>query len=319
MKKCVIISNYVNNEYRRSLLKKQIELFNSYNIDVILVSSDPMEKYDGVKNYITNNHVCENQYLTEGIFPYFQIGNVQYYRNISNQKILYSNYFIKMYQTTLNYARNLGYKFCYFIEFDVILNKDHHKFIFNEVDLTKAYFYTLNVENNIYQTLFFHGNLDVLTSLFTDDKLKDIELLSKKELVISNEQIVYLLTRESKDVMPLSYTEDQIFEKRNLFSSMNDADIYYDATNCNYLFLCIKSDTCENEFSVELFEENNLIYFDKFTQYGIWYMMMLKKDTSYTVKCYDGEISNDALNKTFTVFTDSTKCATPNNWIKYIN
>jgi hypothetical protein len=179
MKRCVIISNYANNAYRKSLLKDKIELFNSQNIDVILASSDHMETYDGVKNYITTSHVCDKQYLTENIFSLFAIDKTVFFTNFSNRKIWHSNYFIKLYQTTLNYAKNLGYDFCYFIEFDSVINKNHYSFIFNEVDYTKVYFYSLG-HPCLYQTIFFYGNLNVLCSFFTEDKLSEIEDFAKK-------------------------------------------------------------------------------------------------------------------------------------------
>ena len=43
MKKCVIISCFVNNQYRKELLQSQIKFFNKLNIDVILVSSNHIE------------------------------------------------------------------------------------------------------------------------------------------------------------------------------------------------------------------------------------------------------------------------------------
>jgi len=65
MKKCVIISCFVNNQYRKELLQSQIKFFNKLNIDVILVSSNHIEKMDNVKNYITINHVSDKKYLTD--------------------------------------------------------------------------------------------------------------------------------------------------------------------------------------------------------------------------------------------------------------
>ena len=48
MKKCIIISNYIVNQYRESILKQKISFFNSLGIDVFLVSSTHIKKYEGV-------------------------------------------------------------------------------------------------------------------------------------------------------------------------------------------------------------------------------------------------------------------------------
>jgi len=318
MKKCVIISNYTNNSYRKSLLKEKILLFNSANIDVILASSDPMEKYDDVKNYITVNHVCESQYLTEGLFPYFSIGNTSFYRNLNKRKVSYTNYFVKLYQTTLNYCKHLGYDFCYFIDLDVLINKQHLDFIFNKIDYTKVYFYTLGLEKS-YQVTFFYGNLDVLTSFFTTDKLNFIEFYAKKERLESNETLVYLLSHSHKDVVELNNEEASVFEHRNLFSINNQAEIYYDSSKNEYIFLAAKGDYCKNTFGVELYEGSSLIFSSMYSHYCECYILNLKSDVNYTIKRYDAEISANTLSSVTEVFTDSTKCATPNNWIQNSN
>jgi hypothetical protein len=68
MKKCVIISNYVVNQYRESVLKDKIKFFKSLDIDVFLVSSDHIKKYDGVDHYLTlNTKWCEDKYLSENL------------------------------------------------------------------------------------------------------------------------------------------------------------------------------------------------------------------------------------------------------------
>lgn len=319
MKRCVIISNYANNAYRKSLLKDKIELFNSQNIDVILVSSDYMERFDGVKNYITINHVCDSHYLTEGLYPYFTIdGKISFVRNLNNRKVLYSNYFVKLYQSSLNYCKNLGYEFCYFIDLDVLLNKNHYNFIFNQLDYTKVYFYTLGIERS-YQVTFFYDNLDVLTSFFIPDKLNFIEFYAKKERLESNETLVYLLANKHKDVVELKNEENSVFENRNLFSVNNQAEVYYDSSRNEYIFLTAKGDYCKNTYGVELYEEDSLIFSNVFSQYGIFHLQSLKHNTNYTIKYYDSHISVDTLSKVTKVFTDSTKCTTPNNWIQHSN
>jgi len=318
MKRCVIISNYANNVYRKSLLNDKIKLFNSQNIDVILASSDYMESFDGVKNYITVHHVCDSHYLTEGIYPYFSIGNKSYFRNINNRNILYSNYFIKLYQISFNYAKNLGYDFCYFIDLDVILNKDHLNSIFNEIDTGKVYFYTLGSKDS-YQVTFFYGCLDVLTTFFTEDKLNYMDIYSKKHFILSNEHVAYVLTHKHKDVVELKNEEDSVFESRNLFSINNQAEVYYDSSRNEYIFLAAKGDYCKNEFGVELYEEDSLIFSNVFSQYSTCHVQTLRHDTNYTIKYYDTHISSDTLSKVTKVFTDSTKCTTPNNWIQHSN
>lgn len=316
MKKCVIISNYVNNEYRKSLLKEKIELFNSHNIDVILASSDPMDRYEGVKNYITNNHVCESHYLTQGYYPYFCANNMRFLRNLNNNKVLYSNYYITLYKIITHYCKNLGYDFLYFIDLDVLINKDHYNFIFNEIDTSKSYFYTLG-SNNSFQVTFFYGNIDILKSLFTDEKLNYIEWLAKRETKISNEEIVYILANQHKDIIAINLPEDDIFERRNLFSSSNQSEIYFDSTHNRYIFLFAKGDYCKNTFSTELFEENTLIYSGTLTNYCEFHIVYLKDNTNYTIKYYDNMISESTLSKVKHVFTESGKSATPNNWIEH--
>lgn len=316
MKKCVIISNFVNNDFRKSLLKEKIKLFNEHEIDVILASSDPMQVYDGVKNYITINHVRNATYITEGIYPVVTIDNVDFFRTLFNNKICYLNYFINLFKISFNYAKNLGYDFCYFIEFDVLINKNHHNFIFNEIDTTKVYFYTLGNENT-YQTCFFYGSLEILTSHLTDDKLNYFELFSKKDRTDSNEHLIYLLLHKHKDVVSLNFDENYIFEKRNMFSSNNQAEVYYNPKNKNYLFLAHKGDYCDNIFSVELFEENNLIYHGTFSVYLSFYLYTLKNNTNYTIKYYDDIISESTIYKTSNIYTDPLKTINPNNFIEY--
>ena len=94
---------------------------------------------------------------------------------------------------------------------------------------------------------------------------------------------------------------------------------FYDKINNRYLFLCAKGDVCKNMFGVELFEENTLIHTNTFCDYGSFYFTSLKNDKNYTIKYYDAEISENTLSKITKVFTDSSKSATPNNWVEYIN
>jgi hypothetical protein len=232
--------------------------------------------------------------------------------------VLYSNYFVKLYQSSLNYCKNLGYEFCYFIDLDVLLNKNHYNFIFNQLDYTKVYFYTLGIERS-YQVTFFYGNLDVLTSFFIPDKLNFIEFYAKKERLESNETLVYLLANKHKDVVELKNEEDSVFENRNLFSVNNQAEVYYDSSRNEYIFLTTKGDYCKNTYGVELYEEDSLIFSNVFSQYGIFHVQSLKHNTNYTIKYYDSHISADTLSKVTEIFTDSTKCTTPNNWIQHSN
>ena len=318
IKKCAIISCFANNQYRKDLLKNQIKFFNALNIDVILASSDHIDKMDGVKNYITCANVTNKIYLTEDIFSFILIDRIKYYKGIKKSNIEYKNYFFKMYQTVVNYSKNLGYDFCYFIEQDSIINDEHISTAFSkDLDYSKIYFYDLQHKSE-YQTIFFYGNTVVLSELFCDNNLYKLENLSKKSNVITYENATFTMANWNKEnVIVLPNTERDIFFRRNMFSSRNVADIFYDGERKEYWFLQYKGDTCENEFACELFLDDVLIYSNHFKHTGYWSLRKLENNKNYKIKYYDAAISDLTLSKTLNIYTDTNMVTTP-NWIQRI-
>ena len=316
MKKCVIISCFVNNQYRKELLQNQIKFFNKLNIDVILVSSNHIEKMDNVKNYITINHVSDKKYLTDGIFPYCDTGGVAYFTNTTYSNIAASNFFVKLFQTSFNYCKNLGYDFCYVLDFDTIINSIHVETAFgDELDCSKIYFYDLQ-KSNEYQCVFFYGNLNVLVDMFLENNLNKIEKLATEMVIMTNEQVLFELAAEYKENMiVLKHTEFEIFSRRNMFSSSNVANFYYNKESKEYWFLQYKGDSCENEFACELFLEDVLIHSRHFKHISYWSLIKLENNKNYKIKYYDAAISDLTLSKTLNIYTD-TNTVTTSNWIQ---
>ena len=316
MKKCVIISCFVNNQYRKELLKNQIKFFNKLNIDVILVSSNHIDKMDGVKNYITINHVSDKKYLTEGMFPYFNTGGVSYFTNTTYSNIAASNFFIKLFQTSFNYCKNLGYDFCYVLDFDTIIKETHIDTAFgNDLDYSKVYFYDLQ-KSNEYQGAFQYGNLNILVDMFSENNLSKIEKLATESTIFTNEQVLFELAAEYKEsVIVLKHTDFEIFSRRNMFSSRNTANVYYNQETKEYWFLQYKGDSCENEFACELFLEDVLIHSNHETRIGNWSLIKLENNRNYKIKYYDAAISDLTLSKTINIYTD-TNTVTTKNWIE---
>jgi hypothetical protein len=316
IKQCVVISCFANNQYRKDLLKGQIKFFNDLNIDVILASSDHIEKMDGVKNYITCTNVAKKIYLTENSFSFVSIGAAKYYRGEKKSNIEYKNYFFKMYQTIVNYSKNLGYDFCYFIEQDCIINNQHIPTAFSkDLDHSKIYFYDLQHKSE-YQTTFFYGNTTALSELFCETNLDKIENLSKKSNVITYENATFIMANWNKEnVTVLPNTERDIFFRRNMFSSRNVADIFYDNERKEYWFLQYKGDTCENEFACELFLDDVLVHSNHLKHTSCWSLRKLENNRNYKIKYYDAEISDLTLSKTSNIYTDTDTVATP-NWIQ---
>jgi hypothetical protein len=318
MKKCVIIACYVNNQFRKELLQNQIKFFNELNIDVVLVSSNHIEKMNGVKNYITINHVSDKKYLTAGFFPYSNIEGVKYYSGDAYSNISASNFFVKLFQVSFNYCKNLGYDFCYVLDFDNIINKNHVDIAFsNDIDYSRIYFYDLQ-KSNEYQGAFFYGNLNVLVDVFSENNLNKMENLATEAIIITNEQVLFEMSAEYKEVtVVLKHKDFEIFSTRNMFSSRNVANVFYDGERKEYWFLQYKGDTCENEFACELFLEDTLIYSNHFKHTGYWSLRKLENNKNYKIKYYDAAISDLTLSKISNIYTDTNTIATP-NWIVQI-
>ena len=316
MKKCVIMACYANNQYRKELLQGQIKFFNKLNIDVILVSSNHIDKMDGVKNYITINSVSDKKYLTEGIFPYCEIDGFKYYSNTPYSNISASSFFVKLFQTSFNYCKNLGYDFCYVLDFDNIIKETHIDTAFgNDLDYSKVYFYDLQ-KSNEYQGAFQYGNLNILVDMFSENNLSKIEKLATESTIFTNEQVLFELAAEYKEsVIVLKHTDFEIFSRRNMFSSRNTANVYYNQETKEYWFLQYKGDSCENEFACELFLEDVLIHSNHETRIGNWSLIKLENNRNYKIKYYDAAISDLTLSKTSNIYTD-TNTVTTKNWIQ---
>lgn len=311
MKKCAIISTYANNAYRRKLINDQIKIFRSRGIDVILTSSDHINKFDDVSNYITVKNVSDARYLSRGLHAYFGNGMFIFTRYEQPNKFTYSNYFIKLYQSVFNYAKHLGYDFAYFIDQDVILNEKHFDVCFSEtLDTTKAYFYNIQ-EADGYQVIFFYGNLDVLTDCFSEKNLAYLEKHVQMHTVITVEQTAYLLCHRHWNVITNKMPSSDIFYKNNLFSSRNVADIYYFEEDKHYYFLMSKGDTCDNVFSAEMYVDDTLIFQHTMRDIGVWHFSRLEDNRKYTIKYYDDIVSPDTLSKTNVIYTDTNNISVP--------
>jgi hypothetical protein len=221
-----------------------------------------------------------------------------------------------MYQTVVNYSKNLGYDFCYFIEQDSIINDQHISTAFSkDLDYSKIYFYDLQHKSE-YQTIFFYGNTAALSELFCDANLDKIENLSKKSGVITYENATFTMANWNKEnVIVLPNTEQDIFFQRNMFSSRNVADIFYDNERKEYWFLHYKGDSCKNEFACELFLDDVLIYSNHFSTSRYWALRKLENNRNYKIKYYDAAISDLTLSKTSNIYTDTNMITTP-NWMR---
>lgn len=143
MKKCAIIGFFGKNEYRKKLLKDIIAYFSKKNIDVIIASSEYIEKFDGVKNYITLKNVIDALYSSQDVFAYTAIGDMVFRKgNLYKKNINSANYFIKQHQICSHYAKLLGYDYYYFLEFDAIIKETYFdKITSDDWDYSKFHVY----------------------------------------------------------------------------------------------------------------------------------------------------------------------------------
>lgn len=316
MKKCAIIACYINNQYRKDLLQKQVNFFNKLGIDSIIVSSDHVDKVEGAKNYITISHVSEKKYITDNLFSCMLVDGLKYYKQDAYSNISAKSFFIKLFHCSFEYCKRLGYDFCYILDFDNTLNPDHNPIAFGEnLNLSKVYFYNFDKESE-YQGGFFYGNLALLSDIFSDKNLERLENEAKNKYVYTNEQAYFLLADQYKDdVCVLSNTPYEIYSKRNEFSSSNVADVYYNSNTNEYWFLHMKGDRCDNEFSCELLLDDAVIYHNKLSEYGTWIKFKLENERNYTIKYYDNDVSPNTLSKVTKIYTDSSKPSVK-NWIE---
>ena len=322
MKKCAIISFYGKNEYRKNLVRNIISYFNKRDIDVILASSDHIEKFDGVRNYITASNVVSNRYMSENLYKSYEaIGRKFLVGMTYNAKINQTNYFVKLHQTVTSYAKLLGYDYYYFLDFDAIIRENYFDIITsNDWDYSKFYVYdfrkyTLQDE---YMVGFLHGNLEIANQIWSQQNLDTAEELCKTKTIYGPEGVLYEICQKYKE--HISYNKFNVktaFIKYNTISSANSAHIYYDRTNNSYIFLQYKGEAeYDTSFSVELYMENELIYSNHISTNYVWHVIPLQNYKNYTIKTYDGEISNDTFCKVVDMYTDpnDTKCHI--NWVE---
>ena len=129
-------------------------------------------------------------------------------------------------------------------------------------------------------------------------------------------QLLFELAAEYKEsVVVLKHTDFEIFSRRNMFSSSNVANFYYNNETKEYWFLQYKGDSCENEFACELFLEDVLIHSSHETRIGYWSLRKLENNKNYKIKYYDAAISDLTLSKILNIYTD-TNTVTTSNWIQ---
>ena len=306
MKQCVVIANYVKNNYRKKLLLSHIDLFRSKGIDVILVAAEHIERYDGVSNYITAANVCSRAFVSRDIYSHTIAGNKKFFRINPYEKIDYYTYSVKMYQTVFNYCKNLGYEFAYFMEFDIIFKQEYiNNLIDGKKDFSKIFFYPLYSDSNAFNTTFFFGNIKRLSDGFSDSRLDYLESLQKNKTIWGYEYAVFELFNDDKNVVRVAGNLEDMFEEFNLFSSANSADIYYDTDEKRYIFLFSKGDSLKNEFSCELLLDNDIIFSKTSSHSGYFMWFYLEFDRNYTIRYYDKNISESTLSRVKTVNTNS--------------
>jgi hypothetical protein len=288
------------------LVQSHIDTFNKAGVDVILVSSDHIPKLNGVKNYITCKNVCDISYLSEGQ-SYIKIGEeVTFWRNSKTaQAKLYSSYFIKLYQIVTAYASNIGYDYMYFIDQDMVMSQSTINDAFStNLDTSKVHLYTWDFRTDIeksseYQVTFFHGNLKSLKSYFTDEKLNSLAIESREKYIMCVENAFYFLAQNDSNISFYIKNPYDMFDKYNMFSSNNVADVYFDPNANSHTFLHHKGDLgLHSTFSAELYKENELIYSNTLRHAYNWSTINLLPNTKYTIKYYDNEICADTLSKT---------------------
>jgi hypothetical protein len=324
MKKCIIISNYIVNQYRESILKQKISFFNSLGIDVFLVSSTHIKKYEGVDHYLTLTvKNCYDKYLSTNLHLYVTTNdnkNFWYKFPNSNSQHNFETYFLKMFQITINQCHLLGYDFIFFMEFDMLFHENTFlNNIYNNIDYTKYYFYKVfdRPDDTSYHSIFFYGNTKDLTQLFSTKNLNLLSNLSKNENVWSVEHAVWLMLNRNEFDMDKSnlvlrtYLENDFYTP-NLFSSNNIVDVFYDFSNKKHYFLHSKNfhDSNKSQIGAEVFLDNTLVYSNSFKSDGAYSYFELQNNRNYTIKNYDGDICEERLYNVKQIYTDPDVPAT---------
>ena len=178
MKKCVIIGHVDRSKYRNDQLNRLIEYFNSRKVDVIITSSDHIEKRDGVKNYITTQNVSDGVYNTKMDQTHFtpEINKLFRMNNgYKNDKMKVENYFAKRLNITTEYAYLLGYEYVYLIESDCEIRKDYFDMITEEnYNYEETTLYTLGYPD-FYSMAIAHGTIKEMKELFSEYRLSKLE------------------------------------------------------------------------------------------------------------------------------------------------
>ncbi len=323
MKKCAVIGFYGKSEYRKKVLQDIIDYFYEKNIDVIIASSDHVEKIDKVKNYITLKNVIEESYITPNIYSFVQIDNQKFFtgkrykRNINPE-----NYFIKQQQISAYYAKMLGYDYYYFLEFDAIIKKSYFDEITSDSwDYSKVHVYNFTRELNStdYMIGFFHGNLDIATEIYKQENIDWSASLRLEKTIFGVENNLYHICQKYKQsVVEHPHTASDAFEKYNLFSTNNSAEIYFDTANNSYIYVQYRGDYFDNEFAAQLYLDDSCIDQGHLIAKGNWRIMRLENHRNYTIKYYDGPISDYTFHKSSTIYTDPSNQDTHTNWVSYV-
>jgi hypothetical protein len=210
---------------------------------------------------------------------------------------------------TSHYAKSIGYDYMYFIDQDMILKDDYLSFISGEeIDTTKLHVYKFSEIGSTedYQVTFFHGNIKILCELFSDENIQKAVDIAKSQFITNVETSFAILAKERNDVKVISNKKPKdIFEKVNMFSSSNIADVFFDIKNKTYIFLQAKGDfNPDSIFSAELILNDEVIHRNTLSISGLWQTVILKPNTEYIIKYYDSDVSSDTLYKVTKIYTD---------------
>lgn len=320
MNQCVIITNYVTNNYRKRLLESHIEYFNNKSIDVILCSAEHMQRFAGVKNYITISYPpCDKKFISEKLYYHFITDDYKkFYSAKHYDKIDTSNYFVKLFTAAFSYCHALGYEFAYVMDFDCVFNKKYIDDLLDTPrDTSKIYFYPFDIE--ALAGSFFFTNIQKFLEVFSQENLDNLESAVKEKSIQTGEHALYELLHDNPNLILLRGTMYDVFDKFNMFSSRNVADIYHDGDSQSYIFLFAKGDPVPNEFACELLLDGDVIFTRASSHYGDWQYFFLLFDREYCINYYDSQdMNSDTLHRTKTIYT-SSKEVTVNNWSQWIN
>lgn len=199
----IILDAYPNTDAKIEVLKKCILQLKKVGKEILVVSHYPIdiEIQNLVDYYIydkRNNLIYQNDYLDyiNRATPKYWYGCSQFdfYSYTGNVYI----HFFAIYQAmevSFKFAKNLGKKYCYFMEGDsIISDEDLHQFddIKDRVlSKNKIAYFQYNTNFDAYSTLFFFLNLDVFLNIFNFVKTKEeyLKLYSPRfflEAVLTN-------------------------------------------------------------------------------------------------------------------------------------